>query len=211
MADATVRGRIASLPDVSRETFAKLELLVAELSRWQGIKNLVGPSTLTQVWERHIADSLQLLAYAPPAARWLDLGTGAGFPGLVVAIAGAEQGISVSLVESNDRKCAFLRHVARVTETKVTIHPERLERIVPDYVGRTEIVSARALAPLASLLTWTAPLLKAGTTGLFPKGKEVVAELTQAEKQWKFSAEILASRTDSDARVLRITSLENNP
>src|SRR5690349_14218219 len=110
MSEAMVRGQIASLPNVSRETFKKLEILVAELSRWQGIKNLVGPSTLAQVWERHIADSLQLLDYAPAGSRWLDLGTGAGFPGLVVAIAGAEQGIAVSLVESNDRKCAFLRH-----------------------------------------------------------------------------------------------------
>jgi 16S rRNA (guanine527-N7)-methyltransferase len=185
--------------------------MVAELGRWQTIKNLVGPSTLSQVWDRHIADSLQLLDYAPSQSRWLDLGSGAGFPGLVVALAGLDRGLSVSLVESNDRKCAFLRHVARLAEVKVTIHAERLERIVPDYVGRADIVSARALAPLGTLLTWTAPLLKAGTTGLFPKGKEAAGELTEAEKQWKFHTEILTSRTDSDARVLRITSLENNP
>lgn len=210
MSGEGARERLAAF-EVSRETIAKLEVLVAELERWQAIKNLVGPSTLSQVWERHIADSLQLLDYTPDNARWLDLGSGAGFPGLVVAVAGAERGISVSLVESNDRKCAFLRHVARQTATRVTIHADRLERIVPDYRGRTDIVSARALAPLVSLLTWTAPLLKAGTTGLFPKGKEALAELTDAEKQWKFSAEILTSRTDSDARVLRITSLENKP
>jgi 16S rRNA (guanine527-N7)-methyltransferase len=205
------REWVAASFDVSRETIAKLELLATELERWQAVKNLVGHSTLSQVWERHIADSLQLLDYAPVNARWLDLGSGAGFPGLVVALAGSERGISVSLVESNDRKCAFLRHVARLAATKVTIHADRLERVIPDYVGRVEIVSARALAPLGSLLTWTAPLLKAGTTGLFPKGKEASAELTDAEKQWKFNADILTSRTDSDARVLRITSLENKP
>jgi 16S rRNA (guanine527-N7)-methyltransferase len=202
---------LAAAFDVSRETIGRLERLVAELQRWQTIKNLVGPSTLAQVWDRHIADSLQLLAYADDGARWLDLGSGAGFPGLVVALAGVERGITVSLVESNDRKCAFLRHVIRLAGIKVNVHAERLERVVPDYVGRADIVSARALAPLADLLTWTAPLLKAGTTGLFPKGKEAFTELTEAEKQWKFAAEILTSRTDSNARILRITSLENHP
>jgi len=202
---------LAAAFDVSRETIGRLEMLVAELQRWQTIKNLVGPSTLAQVWDRHIADSLQLLAYADDGARWLDLGSGAGFPGLVIALAGVERGIAVSLVESNDRKCAFLRHVIRLSCIKANVHAERLERVVPDYVGRADIVSARALAPLADLLTWTAPLLKAGTTGLFPKGKEASTELTEAEKQWKFSAEILTSRTDSNARIFRITSLENHP
>jgi len=202
---------LAAAFDVSRETIGRLEMLVAELQRWQTIKNLVGPSTLAQVWDRHIADSLQLLAYADDGARWLDLGSGAGFPGLVIALAGVERGIAVSLVESNDRKCAFLRHVIRLAGIKANVHAERLERVVPDYVGRADIVSARALAPLADLLTWTAPLLKAGTTGLFPKGKEASTELTEAEKQWKFSAEILTSRTDSNARIFRITSLENHP
>jgi 16S rRNA (guanine527-N7)-methyltransferase len=207
----TDHGIVSKTFDVSRETIERLELLVAELKRWQSIKNLVGPSTLSQVWDRHIADSLQLLDFAPDGARWLDLGSGAGFPGLVVALAGVERGISVSLVESNDRKCAFLRHVIRVAGIKAIVHAERLERVVPDYAGRADVVSARALAPLVNLLDWTEPLLKAGTTGLFPKGKEVATELTEAEKQWKFTAEILTSRTDSNARILRITSLETHP
>jgi 16S rRNA (guanine527-N7)-methyltransferase len=210
--DAAIqREQVCRTFDVSRETLERLDILVAELGRWQRIKNLVGPSTLSEVWIRHIADSLQLLEHAAPGARWLDLGSGAGFPGLVVALAGVERGLSVALVESNDRKCAFLRHVARLAGVAVTIHAERLEKIVPTYVGRADVVSARALAPLADLLTWTEPLLKTGTVGLFPKGKEAAAELTEAEKLWRFNTEILASRTDSDARIFRIASLENQP
>lgn len=200
----TLRAKL----DVSRETFGRLDVLATELSRWQGIKNLVGPSTLSQVWDRHIADSLQLLDMNPDARHWLDLGSGAGFPGLVVALAGVERGLTVSLVESNDRKCAFLRHVARLAGVKVTVHAERLETVVPGYVGKADVVSARALAPLSQLLALTEPLLKAGTTGVFPKGKEAASELTEAEKRWHFQLEILPSRTDSDARVLRIASLE---
>lgn len=196
--------------DVSRETFEKLSLLESELRRWQAIKNLVGPGTLDRIWERHIIDSLQLLAYAPDTAKlWLDLGSGAGFPGLVLAIAGQERGLEVHLVESNSRKCAFLRHVARLTGVKAVIHAARLESVVPDFVGRADVVSARALASLATLLDWTAPLLKAGTIGLFPKGREVDAELTEARESWKFAAEVLPSRTDSEARILRISSIES--
>jgi 16S rRNA (guanine527-N7)-methyltransferase len=196
-----------ALADVSRETRVKLELLVSELTRWQRIKNLVGPETLAGVWSRHIADSLQLLDLAPGAQRWLDLGSGAGFPGLVVAIAGAERGLHVHLVESNARKCAFLRHVARITKAPVTVHPVRLEAVIPDFLGRTDVVSARALAPLKVLLSWTEPLLKTGTTGLFPKGRDAAAELTEAEKSWRFNVEILPSQTDSEARIFRITHL----
>ncbi len=193
---------------VSRETTEKLRLLETELRRWQAIKNLVGPGTLDDIWTRHIVDSLQLLAAAPNAKTWLDLGSGAGFPGLVLAIAGQPQGLRVDLVESNSRKCAFLRHVARLTEAPATIHEARLETIIPQFVGRADIVSARALASLTKLVEWTEPLLKAGTTGLFPKGRDVDAELTEASRSWKLGTEILPSQTDSSARILRITSIE---
>jgi 16S rRNA (guanine527-N7)-methyltransferase len=201
------REAVRAAFDVSRETLARLDILVAELHRWQRIKNLVGPATLDTAWTRHILDSLQLLAYAPEARAWLDLGSGAGFPGLVVALAGAERGLTVALVESNSRKCSFLRHVARLADVRVTIHEARLETIVPDYAGRADVVSARALASLTDLLAWTEPLLKTGTTGLFPKGRDVISELTEAEQSWTFKAEVLPSRTDSEARILRITSL----
>lgn len=197
-----------SLADVSRETLDRLKLLESELRRWQAIKNLVGSGTLDDIWTRHIVDSVQLLDAAPEAQIWLDLGSGAGFPGLVIAIVGQERGLSVDLVESNSRKCAFLRHVSRLTGAKANIHEARLEAVIPQFVGRAQVVSARALAPLAKLLEWTEPLLKTGTTGLFPKGRDVDAELTEAARSWKFNAEILPSQTDSDARILRITSIE---
>lgn len=192
---------------VSRETSDRLAVLASELARWQAIKNLVGPATLDEVWSRHIADSLQLLGHAPEARTWLDLGSGAGFPGLVVAIAGAERGVTVDLVESNDRKCAFLRHVARVTGAPARVHAARLEAVVPGFVGRADVVSARALATLDRLLAWTEPLLTTGTVGLFPKGRDVAAELTEARRSWTFEAEILPSRTDSAAGIVRVTSL----
>jgi 16S rRNA (guanine527-N7)-methyltransferase len=200
----------ASDLNVSRETFEKLELLERELRRWQGIKNLVGPATIDQIWERHIVDSLQLLDLAPDAKTWIDLGSGAGFPGLVLAIAGAERGLKVHLVESNSRKCAFLRQIARLTGSAVTIHEARLETVILGFVGKADVVSARALAALDQLLDWTAPLLKARTIGLFPKGRDVETELTEARKKWTFEAETLPSSTDSSARILRITSIESH-
>jgi 16S rRNA (guanine527-N7)-methyltransferase len=203
-------GITASGLNVSRETFEKLELLEQELRRWQAIKNLVGPATLDQIWERHIVDSLQLLDLAPDAKTWLDLGSGAGFPGLVLAIAGVERGLKVHLVESNSRKCAFLRHIVRLTGSAATIHEARLETVVPGFVGKADIVSARALAALPQLLEWTAPLLKAGTICLFPKGRDAEIELTEARKKWTFETEILPSSTDSSARILRITSIESH-
>ncbi len=134
------------MQNVSRETTERLRLLESELRRWQSIKNLVGPGTLDDIWNRHIVDSLQLLNAAPDAKSWLDLGSGAGFPGLVLAIAGRERGLQVDLVESNSRKCAFLRHVARLTEANARVHEARLEAIIPQFVGKVDVVSARALA-----------------------------------------------------------------
>jgi 16S rRNA (guanine527-N7)-methyltransferase len=196
--------------NVSRETQEKLELLEGELRRWQAIKNLVGPATLDQIWDRHIVDSLQLLELAPDAKIWVDLGSGAGFPGLVLAIAGQERGLNVHLVESNSRKCSFLRHVARLTGSTVTVHAARLETVIPNFIGKADVVSARALASLTQLLEWTEPMLKAGTIGLFPKGRDAESELTEARKRWTFEADILPSRTDSEARILRITSIESH-
>lgn len=195
--------------DVSRETQEKLALLESELRRWQAIKNLVGPATLDQIWDRHIVDSLQLLDLAPNAKTWLDLGSGAGFPGLVLAIAGHERGLKVHLVESNSRKCAFLRHIARLTGVGAIIHEARLETVIDDFIGKADVVSARALASLTKLLEWTEPLLKAGTMGLFPKGRDADIELTEAAKRWKFKVDVLPSLTDSEARILRITSIES--
>ena len=198
-------SRLPAGIDVSRETLDRLAVLEAELRRWQAVKNLVGPSTLGDIWERHIADSLQLLALAPDALRWADLGSGAGFPGLVIAIAGMERpGTSVQLVESNSRKCAFLRHVARLTGAPVVVHERRLEAAVPELAGTLDVVTARALASLDQLLAWTHPLLTTGVTALFPKGRDAAAELTEARKSWKFKETLIPSRTDPSASIVRI-------
>ncbi|HEX8663906.1 MAG TPA: 16S rRNA (guanine(527)-N(7))-methyltransferase RsmG [Beijerinckiaceae bacterium] len=207
----TASGREAVLAayNVSRETSARLDILVNELARWQKIKNLVGPGTLPEVWIRHIADSLQLLAVEPEARRWLDLGSGAGFPGLVIAAALAERDrAEVYLVESNGRKCAFLRHAARLMTAPAHVHETRIEAVVAGFsVEKIEVVTARALAPLSQLVVWTEPLLKSGAVGLFPKGREVQSELTEAAQSWRLDAELIPSRTDPSGRIVRIGPL----
>lgn len=198
--------------DVSRETRERLEALVAELRRWQQVKNLVGPETLKEVWHRHVADSLQLAALAPEARTWVDLGSGAGFPGLVLGIAAAERpGTVVHLVESNSRKCAYLRHAARVTGAAVKVHDARLETVIDGFQGQVDVVTARALAPLPQLLAWTEPLLRTGAIGLFPKGQDASSELTEARKSMRFNAEMFASRTDPRATILRVRWPESVP
>lgn len=201
------RARVLAEANVSRETATALDLYVAELTRWQSVKNLVGPGTLTEVWTRHIADALQLLDVARDATRWLDLGSGAGIPGLILAIAGRERPLfHVKLIESNARKCAFLTETARRTKAPATILNTRIESVI-DTCRDTQIVCARALAPLHQLLTWTEPLLRNGTIGLFPKGRDASAELTAAAQQWNFKVDSIRSRTDPEARILQISSL----
>ncbi|ACA15925.1 methyltransferase GidB [Methylobacterium sp. 4-46] len=204
------RDRVLAEAGVSRETAAALDLYVAQLTRWQAIKNLVGPATLPDVWTRHIADSLQLLDAAPQARTWLDLGSGAGIPGLILAIAGVRNrpDLRVDLVESNARKGAFLQETARLTGAPARIHVARIERVVAGFRG-VDVVCARALAPLPQLIAWTAPLLKSGTIGLFPKGREAQSELTAAREKWTFVADVIPSRTDSSAGIVRISSLSD--
>jgi 16S rRNA (guanine527-N7)-methyltransferase len=202
------RERVLSEYCVSRETADRLDLLIAELHRWQSIKNLVGAETLREVWTRHVDDSLQLAGLAPAGAvNWVDLGSGAGFPGMVVAIAAESPLIKIHLIESNARKCAFLRHVARITKAPVIIHQNRLEDIIFTRVG-ADVVTARALASLPQLFEWSFALLTTGTLGLFPKGRGVDAELTEAAKSWRFEAELIPSRTNPDGRIVRVTALE---
>nr|WP_174804910.1 16S rRNA (guanine(527)-N(7))-methyltransferase RsmG [Methylobacterium oxalidis] len=202
------RERVLAEAGVSRETAERLDIYVAQLRRWQGVKNLVGPATLAEVWTRHVADALQLLALAPQARTWLDLGSGAGIPGAILAIAGADRpGFRVDLVESNARKCAFLTEVVRLTGAPAHVHNARIESVIGEHRD-VEIVCARALAALDQLLAWTEPVLKSGTTGLFPKGREVEAELTEAARRWRFVYDLLPSQTDSAARIVRVTALD---
>lgn len=201
------RDRVLVEAGVSRETAERLDIYVAQLRRWQNVKNLVGPATLAEVWTRHIADALQLRSLAPDAKTWLDLGAGAGLPGLVLAIAGRErQGFQVDLIESNARKCAFLTETARLTEAPAKVHNARIEQAIAAHRG-VEIVCARALAPLTQLLDWAEPLLTTGSIGLFPKGRDVQSELTEAAQRWRFVYDLVPSRTESEARIVRVTAL----
>lgn len=203
------RARALRLTPVSRETSERLTLLIAELARWQKAKNLVSSATLADVWVRHIADSLQLHRLALEARTWLDLGSGGGFPGLVLGICLIEiSGAHIDLVESNARKCAFLRHAARVTGAPVTVHAARIEDVIGEFTGKVDVVTARALAPLPNLLGWCKELLRTGTLGLFPKGQYLDAELTEASKYWNIQASTVVSLTDPAARILMIRGAE---
>lgn len=196
------RARALRLVPVSHETVARLDRFVDLLLRWQRAVQLVAPSTLPKLWTRHIADSLQLIAHASQAKVWADLGSGGGFPGLVIAIAQAGRaGVLVHLIESDARKAAFLREAARVTDAAVKIHAERVESVA-ERIGTVDIVTARALAPLARLLDLAQPLLGAGARGIFHKGQHLDQELTEAAKSWMIQSRIVPSLTDSGGKIL---------
>ncbi len=195
---------------VSRETLDRLESYASVLRHWQKTINLVAPSTLDHLWHRHFADSAQLLALAPPDAKtWVDVGSGAGFPGLVIAILLAERGKSrVTLVESDSRKAAFLGEVARQTGVAVEIAPARIEKTTTQAkVGRVDVVTARALAPLPRLFGLIAPLFSPETTALLLKGREVEAEIEAARQGWGFDASLAPSITDAEGRIAVIRNL----
>jgi 16S rRNA (guanine527-N7)-methyltransferase len=188
---------------VSRETWERLEQLVELLLTWQSSRNLVASSTIPQLWTRHVADSLQLLPLAPGARRWVDLGSGGGFPGLVIACALASKPVAeIHLVESTQKKAAFLRTAASELSLPAIVHARRIEDFVSATPERFDIVTARAVAPLDKLIGYTIPLLKRGAIGLFPKGQDVEAELTQAAKSWTIKAELVPSRTDPRSRIV---------
>ena len=199
------RARALALVPVSRETVARLDRFAALLLDWHGRMNLIAASTVPTLWTRHIADSLQLLAIAPQARKWADLGSGGGFPGLPIACALAEQNSAeVHLIESNKKKAAFLREAVRVTGAPAVVHAERVADFAQASRGELDAVTARALAPLPELLSIAYPLLKRGVLGLFPKGQDVEAELTQATKCWTIQASLVPSRTDPKSRVVVI-------
>jgi 16S rRNA (guanine527-N7)-methyltransferase len=206
---ASDRARALSLTPVSRETAERLDRFVALLVQWQARINLIATSTRATLWTRHIADSLQLMALAPAARTWADLGSGGGFPGIVIgcALAGTP-GSCVHLVESNAKKAAFLREAVRITGAAAAIHAVRIADFVKNPPSPIEIVTARALAPLAELVAAAYPLLKSGAEGLFPKGQDIGAELTEAAKCWSIQASLAPSRTDPKARIVVVKSAE---
>ena len=188
---------------VSRETLLRLDIFAELLLRWTSKINLISARDAPLLWERHIADSLQLLPLLPPAAdRAIDLGSGGGFPGLILAIA---SGLPFELIESDQRKSAFLREAARETAAPAIVRTERIEA---STAAPAPLITARAVAPLDRLLPLAVPLLQPGGTILLLKGANAAAELTQAATQWHMQAERLPSRTDPSATILNITGIQ---
>ena len=192
---------------VSRETLERLLTYESVLQKWQAKLNLVASTTLSSIWTRHFLDSLQLLHSAPPDAElWLDLGSGGGFPALPCAICAGDYGLSArfELVESDTRKCAFLREVARQTGTNIRVHNTRIEALEP---ANADIVSARALAPLPKLLGWAHRHVKQDGICLLQKGANHLMELETARSDWQMDVEVQPSVTEADSVILRIRNL----
>lgn len=185
-----------------------MQLFVRLLETWQRTHNLVSRATLDEVWSRHVADSLQLLDHAPDFGGWVDLGSGAGFPGLAVAIAAKERpGARFTLVEANHKKAAFLRAAIRETGAHAVVAAERVEAHGPKVAGQADIVSARALAPLPSLCRLALPYMHQRSVLLLLKGQDFMRELDLASEDWEFDVVSSASATDSAGRVLAIRNL----
>ena len=185
-----------TLTPVSPETEARLDRYVDLLVQWQAKTNLVASSTLPNLWTRHISDSLQLLPLAPDAKIWDDLGSGGGFPGVVLACALAEtSGAVVHLVERNAKKAAFLREALRISGAAGTVHLTDIGDSVDSLLGAVDCVTARAVAPLHQLVGFAAPLVGKGAKALFLKGQDVEAELTEATKYWKLTPRLHPSLT----------------
>jgi 16S rRNA (guanine527-N7)-methyltransferase len=206
---ASDKAAALALTPVSRETEARLDTYVALLLDWQAKTNLVSPSTLPTIWTRHISDSLQLLALAPKAKVWADLGSGGGFPGVVLACAMAETpGAAVHLVERNAKKAAFLREALRLTNSPGVVHLADIGDNVDSAVGKVDCVTARALASLDQLIGFAEPLVRQGAKALFLKGQDVEAELTEATKYWKIEPRLHSSRTGGHGWIVELDRIE---
>jgi 16S rRNA (guanine527-N7)-methyltransferase len=198
-----------ALTPVSRETEGRLDRFVDLLLAWQTKTNLVAPSTLPTLWTRHISDSLQLLTVAPSAKTWVDLGSGGGFPGVVIACALAETpGAFVHLIERNAKKAAFLREALRVTNAPGTIHLADIGDSVERIPGPVDCATARAVAPLHQLIGFVEPMVKKGAKALFLKGQDVEAELTEATKYWNIEPNLHPSRTGGHGWIVELTRIE---
>lgn len=188
--------------DVSRETRERLEVFATLLEKWNARINLVSPRDMPHLWDRHIADSLRLVPYIAPGARVIDLGSGGGFPALMVGIACDAQMV---MVESDQRKCAFLREAARACGVAATVIPRRIEQA---DVPPAPYVTARALASLRQLVEWSAPLLLPEGKALFLKGKNLPDELTEAERCWHMQHRILDNRAASGGAIIEISDIK---
>ena len=185
----------------------RLQAFVDLLRRWQKAHNLVSSRTLDETWARHVADSLQLVPHAPPSGSWVDLGSGAGFPGLVVAIVLAGRPVRFTLVESNAKKCAFLRAAARATGAAAEVACTRIEDYARAHPEPPDVISARALAPLPRLCALAAPLMGPQTLLLLLKGREFAAEAEEASQSWDYDLLVSPSRTDSSGQIVAVRNL----
>lgn len=200
---------LRSIHPVSRETIGRLTIYHTLLRRWQAKTNLVAPSTLEDFWMRHVADSLQVLALAPPGCVITDLGSGGGFPGMVLAIARSDPPGSapvVHLIESNRKKCAFLRQVAQKTGAVAEIWPIRIESAAKQMSAAT-LLTARALAPLATLFSLTEGHITGKKRAIFHKGRDYRTELAECRGQWRFDLIEHQSRVDAGSVLLEITNV----
>ena len=189
---------------VSRETYDKLQKYHDLLIKWQAKINLVSNDSLDQAWTRHFLDSLQLMKFIPNLSDiMIDFGSGAGFPGMVLAICGAEK---MNLIESDSRKAAFLREVTRVTNTNVAIHNCRIENL--KFSQKAKIIVSRACSNLDTLLNYSFPYVSHETICLFPKGKNYSKDIDDANEHWMFSHTIIPSVTDSEGVILKLTDIE---
>jgi 16S rRNA (guanine527-N7)-methyltransferase len=209
-APATATTVIYGADDFARDTGASAEAM-ADLERFRlmveetnAVMNLVGPSTVPQFWSRHALDSAQLLPLAPEALTWADLGAGAGFPGVVLAILlKGREGARVHLIDSLTKRCRFLERVVEALDLPAQVHDARAE----DLRLKVDVVTARACAPMTKLFGFAQPYFIQGAQGLFLKGESVADELQDARKTWTFDAELLASSSDPRGRVVRIRRL----
>jgi 16S rRNA (guanine527-N7)-methyltransferase len=205
---AADKQRALALTPVSRETELRLDRFVDLLLLWQSKFNLVASSQLPILWTRHIADSLQLLPLAPDAKVWVDFGSGAGFPGIVLACALADRpGVKVHLVESIGKKANFLREVVTALGLPAVVHQERAEKFGDSFGDKADVVTARAVASLKVLCDQAFPLIATGAIGLFPKGQDVASELTEAAKYWRLEASTVPSLTNPDAAIVVVRHL----
>lgn len=206
---AADKAAALKLVPVSPKLEARLDAYVALLQRWQAKTNLVAPSTLPQLWTRHVADSLQLVGLAPDARRWLDFGSGGGFPGVVLACAMADAGGHVTLVERIAKKAAFLREALRVAGAPGTVMLADIGDNVDRFPRALDCITARAVAPLHQLIGFAHPLMTPGTSkALFLKGQDVEAELTEATKYWNIQPNLHASVTGGQGWIVEIDHIE---
>ncbi len=207
MSGEIIQSELSRVCPVSRETFERLKILVDRVEEWQKKTNLVAPSTMDDIWSRHIADSLQCVSLKTDTRHWIDIGSGGGFPGLVIAAAMADyDDATIHLVESIQKKCSFLRQVNRHMGANAKIHCARIED-VSETLAKPEIVTARALAALPLLLELSSPWLLQGATALFHKGREFEAELADCNGLWEFDLVSHNSVVSPDSVILEISNL----